>query len=286
MYFLSVGSGDYVRANPPSHGFNDLDGADASAQRIAALLAKNGATFGVLLQSEPEHFVTRDDVISGVHYVVERIRTDRALRPLFVFYWMGHGVSEGLGWNHYAIPGNFTYRRDQDLEVDNLSKNAIYDGAVTDILDKSGSAYVMILDTCTSGKAEQSASGILSREAAANANDVSNVIRNLNEFHQANPVIFSARPGTDVAPAPDPRDDTVLIGPLARRATILIDKQSRPNISLETFVRTLSSQTFDSETSAGVTFAESDASSAQLMFFSRRETAEITKRTGTGKSAH
>jgi hypothetical protein len=282
VYFLAVGSGDYVRAEPPGHGFEDLDGADASAERMAALLARNGATFGILLESRPNRFVTRADVFGAINDVVRRIRQDHTRRPLFVFYWMGHGVSEGIGWNHYSIPGNFTYRADADLTVDNLSKNAIYDGDIADVLDKSGAAYAILLDNCASGKAQQFASGVLTREAAVNVNDVAAVIRVMNEFRQPNPVIFSARPGTDVAPVRDPRGDgTVLLGPLARRATIIVAAHNPPNVSLGTFVRALSSATLDPVSKPGVTYASYGESWTQLIFLSGQPAAEIVKKTGS-----
>jgi hypothetical protein len=255
VYFLAVGSGDYARPKAPLKGFGDIDGAAKSAERVAALLARNGARYGILLASQPDRYITRADVLDALRVLVGRVRKDHPTHPEIVFYFVGHGVSEGIGWNHFSVPGTFVYRGSADLTVASLSEHAIYDGDVTDVLDKSGAHYFVLLDNCSEGNAATFASAVLTQEATRNMTDTAAAVQALNEFRQPDPVLFSTSPGTQVQPAPDPRAPNDLIGPLSRRLTLLV-AQASSVLSLRRIVTELTDAALDPETKPAVTHAE------------------------------
>jgi hypothetical protein len=288
-YFVAVGSGDY--AAPPSgwHGFEKLDGASASAQRVASLLLRGGARFGIVLVSAPGRYVSGDDVFHALKDVIDRARSDGAPRPLIVFYIMSHGVSEGIGWNHFSVPGTFVYRGASDLTIEQLQGSAIYAGDVADALDRSKMPYIALFDNCSSGRAATFASSVLSANAQRNLQDVSALVRTMNEFRQSSPVMFSTAPGTETVPVDDPidRESTVEIGPLSRRLSIVFTNALNTHRSVSTadFVRSMTSKALDVQTMPAVTHAELDTDANGDFWMPAQAKGKAQTRYGTAKRA-
>jgi hypothetical protein len=263
VYYLSVGSSDYAQVSPADaarglRGFRNLRSANKSAVRVAGLLQDAGSPFGITITSDPSHPIRKSDVLRGLDSLMSTAKRARSGRPLLFVYLAGHGVSEGLGWNHFTIPGDFTYRspisRTPILE---LGARTVYAAEVVDTLEWSKIPFVLLLDNCTEGEQENFSVGVLTAEAARNANDVMATVRFMNEFHGANPVVFSSRPGTTVDAVRDPLDASsqVLVAPLSRRLMMMYDRalRSHQSMTLRTFVNTLVSPTFDQVAKAGIT---------------------------------
>jgi hypothetical protein len=58
---------------------------------------------------------------------------------LFLFYFAGHGISEGVGWNLFMVPGTFLYSgdlADRDIEsIAALSMIALSDVVRSEVFD-------------------------------------------------------------------------------------------------------------------------------------------------------
>jgi hypothetical protein len=88
--------------------------------------------------------------VHGIEREIANAR--RSTDPFFVFYLAGHGISDGIAWNHFSVPGAFLYRGAlPDLEVDALAEKTLYASALADELDKTKVPYLLILDTCYQG---------------------------------------------------------------------------------------------------------------------------------------
>ena len=122
VFFVAVGSGSYI-APPKAVGISDLKGlppipgAAKSAELVAELLQRGGTSFGVKLVSDETHFVGRDDIVNAISRVFHEIAKTQPRHPLVVFYFAGHGVADGMTWDHYSLPGNFLYRGDLSVAV-------------------------------------------------------------------------------------------------------------------------------------------------------------------------
>ena len=133
VYFLAIGSQDYAAGGQigtqSTVGFESPAAPVNSATRVAAGLAHVGARAGILLTSEPRHFVSRADILQALVALKYRIRQDAPKNPILVFYYMGHGL--GDPFNHYLflIPGNVVVDVSHDANQTNtavLLKEAVW----------------------------------------------------------------------------------------------------------------------------------------------------------------
>jgi hypothetical protein len=168
LYFLAIGSSTYAApTGSTEHGLDDIYGANNGAKAFAQRLRSGGAEFGVVLTSDEGHLVTLDDINSALQRVATVISATHASSPFLVVYFAGHGISEGIAWNHFSLPGTFTYRgRPEDLQVDELAKATLHAGSFADDLDKLRVPYMLILDTCYEGKRRDIESQVLTATAA------------------------------------------------------------------------------------------------------------------------
>jgi hypothetical protein len=260
VYFLAVGSSRYLPPeHPADHGFSNLDGARNGALMLADRLKRGGANYGISLTSPAGSPVALTDVNRAFDDVVSRIRRDNSANPILLVYIASHGISDGFAWNHFSVPGDFTYRGDPSkLPADRLALYTIHAADLVDKLDRSHVHFVLLLDSCYDGKAAEFDSPVLTSIASQSIGSIANALRYLNEFHEENPVLFSTEPGTRVAVAPDPTDPENNVGPLARRLILLIDKSEAEhrNVSVAKLVEWLLSATSDSATRPAVTHAE------------------------------
>jgi hypothetical protein len=263
VYYLSVGSGDYVagstgKAAGTLRGLTEVDGATRSARRVAHALRAAASVYGVTLLSGPGHFVTRNDILKQLHVVIGAASANHSGNPLIVYYFVGHGVSEGLGWNHFLLPGDFTFSDAvADLQVNNLAARAVPSSEVVDSLEKSGASFLVLFDDCQSGRARSLESSFLSANAAQSGQSALTVVKYLNQFHLPNPVVFATRPGSEAFTKSDPMNPQLSVGPLARRLLIVYDSAQRSGrrINLSTLVAKLTDPAFDrGQSDPGITF--------------------------------
>jgi Caspase domain len=265
LYFIAVGSTIYLP--PPTkdlHGFHQLDGMNTSARLVADRLQRSGGVFGVLLTSDTDRGLAVG--LPDIKAALERIRSKLGQAPpkdvLLVFYFAGHGISEGIAWNHFSVPGNLVVRGAiADLSIDELALKTLHAASLADEIEKLGVRYVVLLDTCYEGTETSFESPVLTGMAIKNLTDAAAVLKFINEFHQPNPVLFSTVPGTTTTPVEDPTDPQSAVGKLGRRLVLTIDRaaHSRRGVSLGDFVHSMTSSTLDPVTSPAVTNAEQDS---------------------------
>lgn len=285
VYFVAIGSGRYAAPDDQrDHGFGSLSGAASSAQQVATML-RHGAKFGVTLSSSEGRYVSRADMDSAIEKVFSRIRADHPPRPLLVIYVASHGVSEGVGWNHFSVPGDLVYRGEpQRLDLEAFSSAAIHAATLVDRLDRLGTRYLLLLDSCYEGEEQDFLSPALSAGASSQLATMAEALRHLNEFRQSDPVVFSTRPGTKVPLATDPRDETHRMAPLARRLTLLVHGKTVPT-TLGELVQGLVSPKLDRATRPAVTFATPTASWAGIAIDPNGRPGILEQRSGTAISA-
>ena len=106
VFYVSVGNSHYRHSSMGDvRSFEPISGGNKSARKVAEYLDRIGASGGVLFRSEPDRFVTRQQVIEALQEVIAKAKTYP--NPLIFYYFIGHGVSEGIGWNHFSVPGDF-----------------------------------------------------------------------------------------------------------------------------------------------------------------------------------
>jgi hypothetical protein len=288
VYFVSVGSAWYVTPSGKGvHGFSRIPGANKSAKVLSAALISGGAEYGILLTSADHQFVTVGDVYQAVKKVGNRIQTDRPQHPLFLFYFAGHGLSEGIAWNHFSIPGDFTYEGDAaNLDIEGLSNSTLYAGALVDELESFHIPFVLLLDNCYDATEKSFESPVLSGTATKNLKDVGGILRVLNEFRNTYPVLFSTTPGTSVLTVEDPSDPNapVTIGPLARRFLLSVSSvlDQRKAVALETFLEQMTSPSLDPLTSPAVMHSPAPHGANAPFLVPNRPAHPIEEVLGTG----
>lgn len=289
VYFVAVGSSWYAApAGPGERGLGKLPGGNKSARVIAGLLNRGGARFGVVLTSGDGQFISLADIRSAIDRTVKAMREDRPAAPLLVFYFAGHGISDGVAWNHFSLPGTFVYRGDaSQLHVDQLAGKTLHAASLADDLDKLKVPYLVLLDTCYEGKEARFDSPVLTGAAVESLRATAGVLRFVNEFHQESPVIFSTEPGTVVSTAPDSTDPKAdPIGPLARRATIVFDESRRTghDLSLGAFVKRMVADDLDRLTKPAMTKAQSGRTWERLLASTGPDHGTVETASGTATS--
>lgn len=287
LYFIAVGCTVYLPAPATDlHGFHQLDGMNTSARLVADRLQRSGAIFGVLLTSDKDRglAVGMPDIKAAIDRIRSKLGHAALEDVLFVFYFAGHGISEGVAWNHFSIPGNLVVRGAiADLTIDQLALKTLHAASLADEIEKLGVRYVVLLDTCYEGTEASFESPVLTGMAIKNLSDTAAVLKFINEFHQPNPVLFSTVPGTTVTPVEDPTDPQSVVGRLGRRLVLTIDGAalSHRSVSLGDFVHSMTSSTLDPVTSPAVTKAEQDSAWSGPMIMFGESTGVVEQRRGT-----
>lgn len=290
LYVLAVGSSWYAKPlEKGQRGFQRIRGANKSARIIAERLVRGGARLGVLLTSAEQQFITLEDIDASLTQLTEALRTDKPPRPLVVFYWAGHGISEGIGWSHFSIPGTFVYRGEpSELPVDDLSQHTLSAALLADRLDEIGVPYLVLFDACYEGTEARFDSPVLTGGAIQSLAGATAVLRHVNEFHQSSPILFSTAPGTVTHTAEDPADPSAEpVAPLARRAMILLERERRAGrpVTLGSFVAGMTNPTLDPQTRAAVTHAVPGEAWQRTLVLPAESTGTPSIRLGSGARA-
>jgi hypothetical protein len=288
VYFVSVGSGWYAPAQSKGvHDFSRIAGANKSAALVADGLISGGAEYGIELTSDDGSFVTTGDIAKALQRVEAKIAAQKPVNPLLVFYIASHGLSEGIAWSHFSIPGNFGYRGDPDkLDIDALSKTTLYAGSLVDDLEKLHIPFLVLLDSCYDGQEKHFEPVVLSAEVTRNLNDVGAALRVMNEFRDTYPVLFSTTPGQPVATVKNPvaPDSPVYIGPLARRFRLSTSQRLAGGhvLTLATFVGDMTSPSLDSSTTPAITHSKTPEGAGATFLVVSGEKHTIDSMLGSG----
>lgn len=288
VFFVAIGSGWYAPA--PSkriHGFSEIDGANRSAAIVTDGLTSGGAVYGVKLTADDGIYVTTADIETALAKVKAKISSEKPAKPLLFFYIASHGMSEGIAWSHFSIPGDFGYRGDPDkLDIDSLSKNTLYAGDLVDSIEKLHIPFVVLLDSCYDGKEKHFEPTVLSAEATRNLNDVGAALRVMNEFRDTYPILFSTTPGQSVATVQNPLapDSKVNIGPLARRFNLSTTRRLADGhaLSLATLVSDMTSSQLDSLTTPAVTHSKIPSGADAPLLLATTAKSSVDSMVGSG----
>lgn len=280
IYFVAVGVKDYV---DEAH-YADHQGAVQSVDLVAERLAKLGAKDGVRLASVDGKLVTRDDVFNAVAAVAQRARRDP--RSVLIVYFTGHGVGEGVAWTQLLITGDYVGVPDM-TNLDQEERRLLVASSLAEAIDKTGLPYLVLFDTCRTGREESFASPVLTPMATESLRQVASVLRHMNEFHEPNPILFSTKPGTSVKTVVDPLDAEAPfeVGPLARRfaiATNDVANGTRKSMSLAELVRAMTDPKLDPLTAPAISFAKGVATTS---LFRKAPGSTGTLRYGSGYPA-
>ncbi|MCG8436164.1 MAG: hypothetical protein MJA83_19270, partial [Gammaproteobacteria bacterium] len=292
IYYLSVGSGHYINGGTiDSWGLGKLEGARLGAKRVSEILSRSGAVYGIELLSHSQLYVTSGDVTATLSKVIKEANADSTNNAFIVIYLAGHGLSEGISWNQFLIPGNVRFYAEQILEdegnrdilkigdIELIAEATIWITAIDERLNESGIPYLLLIDACQEGEEQNFKSPVLSLTVQENLQAITDVLRRMNQFHHGNPVLFSARPGEFTHTVPDVRVLEIdgirvpvnSIAPLARRFTLVYDYavSEKKSLSLKELVEFLTDPELDSETTAAITYAteESNAWNKVLLDF-------------------
>jgi hypothetical protein len=230
--------------------------------------------------------VSLSDIQSALNEVGSVINAAHPTNPLIVFYFAGHGISEGFAWNHFSVPGNFVRRGAlNELSIEALTQKTLCAADLVDELQKWQVPFLVLLDTCYEGSAATVSSSILSGEAIKSIMNTAAVLRFMNEFHQKNPVLFSTTPGTVVQAVADPIDPQapLPVGPLGRRLVLVLDAALRTKgpISLRQFLTYMCAARLDAQTGPAITHATPDAFWDTSLTSSAKSDARFEERLGT-----
>jgi hypothetical protein len=263
IFYLAVGNSHYQKAMPADkdsgalNEFPDLDGANKSAKKMASYLDAIGAVSGITLTGEDDKLVTRSDVFKALGELLDKVEKSKSANPLIIFYFCGHGLSEGVGWNHFSIPGDFLLPS-KFMNVTAMAENTVYAGDVAEMIEKVSSSYMLMLDSCYEGDAPLPAE-VFSRQSAQNLTDIFKVLRTFNEFRGPGIAVFATKPGTQVKIADDPFDSAAAygLGPIARRALLIFEQtfKAKNNLSLARFLQQISNPAFDKPTTSVMTLS-------------------------------
>lgn len=263
VFFVVVGSGHYIVPEQVGvKGMESIPGVVKSAKAVADLLKRGGSTFGVTLVSDDSHFVSRADVSQALSRVYDEIAKTHPARPLILFYFAGHGISEGIAWNHFSLPGDFAYRDDLASmtyqQVSEIEHTTIHAGVLVASMIERKIPFLVLLDTCYEGQAREfvwkpmippddktdcrsDITGFCAAlgkrlepvrkfdqqiaETTKSFNEMAASLRSANRFENTNPVLFSTEPGSVVKTVSDPFNSDpqeTAVAPLARRVMLIL----------------------------------------------------------------
>lgn len=262
VYYVSVGSAhytpDFTQYDAGFPGLPNVEAANTSASEVAAALNKSGAK-GTLLTSSKTSFITNEIVYTAIRSTLAQIKREKPLRPFFLFYFCGHGISEGLGWNLLMLPGDYTYdiNRRGIATAGEVSLPASY---VWDEIHEQYNElpFMIVADCCYEGD-DQLPQVVKLKEHFKSFHDAMKlteesmkIVRVMNEFHEENTMIFSTKPGETVAVVEISDQDKRWVGPMGRR---MLKALSKETVTWRQLTDGLTITT-DSQTTRGVTFWE------------------------------
>lgn len=289
IYYLSVGVDAYADpahtpklAGAKAKYYPSPKGLETSAVLVANTLEQWEATAGLILVSKPGRYVTRRDVLDRIDRVIRLARDDPS--AFIVLYFAGHGLSEGMAFNHFSVPGDYVGPADVG-DTEWMAKHTIFAGDAVDALKASGKRFMVLFDNCYPADVVSWKSQLLSVENQRNLTDATNALRFMNEFRLPNPVLFSTQPGRSVSQVSSPVPGLkAAVGPLARRLYLAQQAlKSSEGILLKDIVAILARAGFDEE--SGPAFTRHRPLSGQVKF-RFREIENLAGKIEQGSAQH
>ncbi|MGB0175676.1 MAG: caspase family protein [Owenweeksia sp.] len=263
VFYLAVGSSHYQQnldsLSEDCESFTDMPAANKSASLMAQLFEERSGGQGILLNSRRNHLLTKGEILENLNTIVNEAKTTNRKQPLLVFYFCGHGVSEGAGWNQYLVPGNFTekpsniVRRSRAVNLRAMQDKLIHLAEISDILKESGMPYMLLIDACHEGPVENFSSldMVLRDTSVTNARELEIMLSLQKDYGSNNPVVFATPPGTLTRVVQNPKtSERSLVGPLCRKMLLIENElDSRQDLSLGNITEMLEDPGLDPQTS-------------------------------------
>ena len=258
LFYVSVGNSRYQNAS------FDIPDANLSAREVARALRGASAVDGVTLVSEKDAYVTPQDIDDAVNEVISRAH--QANQPLIIYYFIGHGRSEGSTIHHVSVTGNRQQMRSGDALYATMR--------LRETLSSSKIPYILLMDNCfwreslnfvvpagffgasvvpgdsVTGLSSAIGEGLLGAinridDLPSGSTDDATVLPRIE--------IYAAAEQETTQTLPHPMSSRYAIGPLARRLLLLLDDASktRATVSIPRFVARMQDRSFDPESVAG-----------------------------------
>ena len=311
IYAVVVGSSHYAAADDPAwQGFPEIRGANKSARRVAGLLADGGARFVLQLTSSTGRYVSRADVYEAVKEAVALTKSAEPKQPLLLFYFAGHGISEGAGGKHFSVPGDTLSEAGEIIFApEGLRRASLSTSDLISTFIDEAIPHLLILDNCFEGTAldfdipvlppsmDMGGTMLVKEFVPFVADAMDQVLKQMRGADvllsggslERSPVLFAAKPRHVVKTAPDPRDPRAAVGlaPQARRLTLVADplRQSFGALTIEQALRSLTDPRFDPETEPAYTeYNLQEDSRVLLDFRTPGKRGHVVERLGTATS--
>lgn len=282
FYYLSIGSADYEQnpkrfAEPGFVPFDNLPQAQLSASLMSKVFEKYTHAKGITLISSPSAMITKKRLFYSLNELEAQVKKDKAKRPFIILYYCGHGISENMGWNQFLIPGDYT-AFPGNKSFDSLLGNLIFLGDITDSFLKRHYDYMVLVDCCReqgkdSSLPEKRLSYFFDQQNLETFKIVVQGLKYLNEYHQANPVVFAITPGKVAPTVILPEQEFVQaasddeVGPICRRSLLVLnhfEKSGKQSIIVSEFINAIISGSLDNKSPQSISYYEDKTKNAAL----------------------
>ncbi len=270
VFYFAVGSEHYERdpssLEPGFRGLRRVRGAAESARRVKTLLDNNGAVAGEIMVSEDFVFITRDKLLKGLKNAIRKAQKAKAKTPFFIFYYCGHGFTNGELQAMFLPPGNLTGDLTKFNHEDWLD-NTISPLEIREMLEASGLRYMIILDCCYEGDLKEteflnpSLIKLTGTETFDQLmKDTYRIVIALNQMIGPDPTLFSTLSGKSVAVVTYSFADGIQkVGPLCRRMYKVFEEKMKGNsLMLSDFMVMMEYEALDDQTTPAVSYWSMD----------------------------
>lgn len=243
IHYISVGSGIYEPLGKEApHRLSDVAAANQSAQMMSELFDSIGAKNGISLISNKKKAIHKTDIMDAVRKTIIASKKDK--NPFIIFYFCGHGFTNGLLEAHFMATGEFQHDH-KNLTYEEWIELSLPPLDIRELLDESEIPYLMLIDTCDSGN-KQTVETFTDYEVEFLGLDTENeliistyaILTEMNRMTGPNPVVFSAKAGSvaSILSYKFADEKTRKVGPICRKAHIVLNEKLDDTVSLTDFM--------------------------------------------------
>ena len=276
LFYISIGNSEYRDASL------DIPDANLSARQVAHALRRAGAVDGLTLVSERGAYITPEDVKSAVEDVIKR--ASHADRPLIIYYFIGHGRSDGGTMHHVSVTGSHKHKESEEALIATRS--------LREAFSQSRIPFILLMDNCFWRQSLNAFIPMGMGGLPVLSSEVASTVRSGAEegaFSAAtllgtrlldavsgsagasDPLpyieIYAAEEQETTRTLPHPMSPRYAIGPLARRMLLLLEEafESREAIDVPSFLARMQDKSFDPVSVAGHVI-QTTSSDAPVLF--------------------
>lgn len=229
VYYVAVGNAHYATPDRSQYeyGFYPVKGARISARLVAEYLQQGGSKYGVLLESQKDVFVTKQDILNAIKSVTDSMDFESTNERLFVFYYCGHGIGEAVSGRQYLIPGDLVVDsaslEQHFFDLDALEQELIYSVDLLEDVRKYSDQQLVMLDNCYEEPDETKVLEYFTQRLGTKLNAFTTSLREIHQFRDPfNSVFYASTPGATIRPVAAPeflrkRTFPYLLGRISRK---------------------------------------------------------------------